>query len=161
MKRMVFYSLLLLAAVMVPTETVELGALLPVQVVYLYEEADRVTIETDTENRGTGASVEKAIADLTESASGKMFLDTAEYLIVTEDTEHLINEVGAYLKGKTRLCIGTGKLDLGDAASYLNAHRPKTQLKTWNREQKLQMLEQKNGRFRLKEKIDQIMIKSA
>ena len=54
MKRTLLYVAMLTVAMVIPVERTNLEEMKPVEVVYLYEEADHVTLSTDTGDRGSG-----------------------------------------------------------------------------------------------------------
>ena len=152
MKRIAIYAALLTAVLLVPKETVKLSQLKPVEVVYLYREDGRVVIETDTEDRGVGSTVEKAVADLDATTAGTIFLDTADYLLIKEDTVKYIPQLESYFKKSVRICYAEGDMKLSDAAVYLASHKPSKRLGDWGEHGPLQVLTTEEGRLILKEK---------
>ena len=67
-----------------PLERLDVAKLLPIQAVAVYTEGDSVVLETDTENKGKGASIADALQDLKENTPAVVYLDTAEFLMVSE-----------------------------------------------------------------------------
>ena len=126
MKRLILYILILVLSLTVPEYRTDVAKLIPVEVIFLYEE-EGIVIETDTGNVGCGSTLGEAIDHMKETASGEIFLDTAEYLLVTD--ERLLNGVGEYLKGTVRVCMAEKGLDLEDAAGYLEVHKPSAKLR--------------------------------
>lgn len=149
MRRVLLYIALLAAALAIPVERSDLGKLKPVETVSIYESDGLVTVKTDTEDEGSGGSLEEAILNMKESASGIIYLDTADYLLVTEGTEVWIPELGSVLKESVRICKADAQVDVTIAASYLSVHKPKWALKTWSPETELQVLRMENGRLKL------------
>lgn len=90
---------------------------------------DMVLIETDTGDRGSGATVAAALQNLKATTAGTIFLDTADFLIVTGDGMAAMEQVKPYLKGTVRVCRGEVKMDLEEAARFLVVHKPKIRLK--------------------------------
>ena len=58
-------------------------------------------------------------------------MDTAEYLLVTKQTEEATRELIAELKPSVRMCMTTGVEDLKQAVLYLKAHGGLPKLKAW------------------------------
>lgn len=150
MKRMVIYGVLLAAAILFPTETTQLGKMKPVETVLLRESQGMIAVETDTDDHGSGITVAQAIENLKESTAGILYLDTADYLLVSEEAKQHIPEMAKYLKEGTRVCVLSGELEICDAARYLEVHRPEMQLKYWKPEAKMDVLVSRSGRFTLK-----------
>lgn len=112
--------------------------------------SDGVTIETDTGAVGVGSDLEEAVADLHASSPKTVFLDTAQYLLLSGGAEDLLPQLYELLRPACRVCIGQGEMDLTEAAAYLNTHSPKTRLLDWGAgEYRLQTLYYKEGRGRL------------
>ena len=140
MRKAWIYGLLLAAALAVPTQTVKLGQMRPVETVYLYKRGNVVVIATDTKDQGVGSTASEALDNLKETASGIIYLDTAKYLLIGKDAEDQILQIGEKLKPDTYLCGVVGNVDLTEASSYLNVHRPRVTLRRWNEKTKLQTL---------------------
>jgi hypothetical protein len=58
----------------------------------VYKTGNWYQIETDTGNKGYGATVMQALRNMKETASGIIYLDTADYMILTSDTEKAVME---------------------------------------------------------------------
>lgn len=152
MKRIAIYILLLAAAVLMPVEGTDVGKLVPVEVIQIYKEADAVVIATDLGESGSGAAAEEAIENLKATTSGIVFLDTAEYLLIDESASEEVIQLKAYLKPSVRVCYAAGETDLNEAAAYLNVHKPRIKLKTYETGTAAELLMVENGRMILKEK---------
>ncbi len=108
--------------VLAPVEKTDVGELLPVELLYVYTDGSHICVETDTGDLGKGTDLETALADLKAAASGSIFLETADYLIVTEETKGLLPGLTAVLRPAAEVCVGVG----ADAqtADFLKAHKP-------------------------------------
>ena len=137
MKRIIIYCLLLGAVLAIPVEKLDVGKLEPVQAVWMYTAADKIVLETDTEDRGSGRSVDEALADLENRCKGIIYLDTAQFLLVSENSVDHIPALGHYLKGSVKVCQWEGKGSVADAAKYMAAHENGCKLSTWNQGAKL------------------------
>lgn len=150
MKRILIYIALLAGAVALRPESADIGKLRPVQLVSVYREDEWVILETDTEDLGRGLSIHDAIKNLKETTPGVIYLDTADFLLVHRDTQNMIPELTAYLKGKVRVCIAEGDIPLTDASDYLAAHPPKTRIRDWYPEKQLEILQHQGERIILR-----------
>jgi len=144
LKRALIYCLLLIAVVLIPVERLDVGKLEPVQAVWAYRENGIIVLETDTEDKGSGETVEEALKDLEANCLGIIYLDTAQFLLVSEDLQEQIPELGQYLKGSVRLCVWDGKGSVEDAAKYMAAHEIGCKLRRWVPTVKLPNLTLKN-----------------
>lgn len=140
LKRIVIYIGILCALLFAPVESLNVGELIPVQVVALSKENGWTVIETDTGNRGIGGTAQKALQNLKDTASGDIYLDTAEYLLLGKDTEGTAEELRAELKPSVKLCETAKSVDLAKSAKFLRVHGKLPKLKDWNGEQELPVL---------------------
>ena len=140
MKRIILYCLILGAVLAIPVEKLDVGDLEPVQAVWVYREKDQIVLETDTEDRGMGQTVDEALGDLEAHCLGIIYLDTAQYLLVSENTTDRIEALRRHLKGSVELCLWDGQGSVEDAAKYMSAHENGYSLKAWNEGVKLPVL---------------------
>ena len=150
MKKILLYILLLGAALIIPVEGTDVGKLLPVELVQLDKMGDTVVISTDAGATGTGETVKAAIRDMGRTTAGIVFLDTADYLLVTESAMEEVEDIRKHLKRSVRICKQNAELNLEDAAAYLSVHKPECQLRSYQGTQTLQMLTEENGKVILK-----------
>lgn len=106
----------------------DVGKLQPVQVIYISREQGQVAVSTDTGGSGAGKELAEAFAELRKSASGAVFLDTADYLLLDPDCMGLLKDNYEILRPGTRVCIVEGAVDVDTVGEYLSAHRPKVTL---------------------------------
>ena len=151
MKKLIIYGILLVAAVMVPTRTTELGKLKPVETLGIYQENGQVVLETDTGDIGRGVTVYKAIENLKETTAGIIYLDTADYLVIMHGGEPFVKHLTSYLKDSVRICQGEKGLDIGETAFYLSVHTPTTKIKDYREGMQLENLRLEQGRLLLDE----------
>ena len=150
MKRGILYLAVLSIMLVSPTERTDLGKLKPVEVIMIYEDRGRVVLETDTEDRGRGATLEQALQDMKDKSSGVIYMDTAGYLLLGEGAECRVPELRRLLKGKVRVCMVEKGVDIRLAGSFLAVHKPKWTVETWIPEAKLQALMVSDGKMKLK-----------
>lgn len=119
--RRILYAVILLAALFAPVERLDVAKLLPVEAVAIYLEEGAIALETDTENKGRGSTVQEALKNLKENTTKIIYLDTARYLLVAENAQAQAQELLQYLKPNVRQ--GTyGGGDIKEEAKYLDAH---------------------------------------
>lgn len=134
MKRVLIYitGILLITGLEIsPFRSTDVGKLLPVELVRVSQGPEGIRLETDTGNAGAGEDVAAALKDLKATASGTVFLDTADYLLVVPGAESVLQELTRYLRPTCGLCLENGEADLEDAAEFLRAHEPNTNLQAW------------------------------
>lgn len=140
MKRIVLYIGIIALVFAAPVEHLNVGELIPVQVVAISEENGWTVIETDTGDKGIGANAQKALKNLKDTASGKIYLDTAEYLLLGKNTAKAAEDLRSELKPSVKLCKTAKSLDLKETAKFLNTHGKLTKLKDWNKDTELPVL---------------------
>lgn len=128
MKQLYIYLATAVALLLLPGGT-DAAKLAPAQLVYVQTEGQTVTVRTDMGNMGLGENLEEAFADLERTTPGKIFLDTADYLLVDSESTKLLPELKGWLKGNCLVCTSETVKDLPGAAGYLDAHPPGTKLK--------------------------------
>lgn len=100
----------------------------PVQVLYAECAEGTVTLGTDTGSSGRGRSLETALLDMRRKSDRRIFLETAEQLLLGEGGESLLPQLTILLRPAVRVLRAEGKPDLSKAASYLRTHETKTTL---------------------------------
>lgn len=131
MKRWIVYAAAAVAALMItPGKITDVGKLQPVELLYVYQDAGRICVETDTGDLGRGIDLDAAMEDLKATTAGEVFLDTADFLILTKQTVSLLPELAQMLRPATEICVGRNA-DTKTAAQFLAAHNPKVTLKDW------------------------------
>ena len=140
MRKMMWYLILIIGALMIPAEKTDIGNMKPVELVQLERNGDRVMIRTDVEDKGQGQDVSEALENLNRMSNGIIYLDTADYLLVDMDAAADVVELAGVLKASTRVCWAEKKIDPEKAAAFLRIHQPQTQFKDWNTENKQEIL---------------------
>ena len=130
--RRIAYVIILVSLFFVPLERLDVAKLLPIQAVAVYMQGDSVVLETDTKNIGRGMNVADALENLKETTPAVVYLDTAEYLLVSPDAKHSAVELKNYLKPSVKVCICDGAGRVKEAAKYVEIHGNLTKLRHWN-----------------------------
>ena len=140
MKRIILYIGILAAVLAAPVRPQNIGKMKPVQVVSIYKEDDWVVIETDTEDKGMGGTATQALQNLKDTASGVVYLDTAEYLLLSKEAEAMAEALRRELKPSVRICMATKGVDLKETAKFLDTHGKLPKLKNWRKGQEMPVL---------------------
>lgn len=135
--RVILYTLILVSLFFIPLKRVEIANLEPVQAVWMREENGNVVLETDTEDKGAGATVDEALAHMKQNSSGIIYLDTVQYLFADESAQQQISAIRPYVKGSVRVCQWNGQGSIADAVKYVDSHRIGLKIKNWAQGSKL------------------------
>ncbi len=137
MKRIIIYCILLLCATVIPIDRIDIGDLEPIQAVWMYEEDGMICLKTDTEDLGSGETVQQALEEMKKNSEGIVYLDTAEYLLVSENMQNQISKIKPYLNRNVKIAQWIGESSIADAARYMKAHKIGVKLNKWNSNIKL------------------------
>ena len=122
-----FFLIAVLVAVAVfsrrPHPARDVAKLEPIQTVYVCRSGTDISIETDTGAKGTGATLTEAAADMKANASGEVFLDTAEFLLL-HPAVPITEEFHTLLRPTCKVTFTTATPDLQAASAYLTIHEP-------------------------------------
>ena len=140
MKRTIIYIGILALILAAPVKAINVGDLHPVQVVSVYKDSGWTVIKTDTEDSGIGGTALQALQNMKDTSEGIIYLDTAEYLLLTKDTEDAVIELTAELKPSVRLCMTKQVDDLQRAAAFLRTHGELPKLKDWKKGKELPLI---------------------
>ena len=143
MKRIILYCILLAIALAVPIKKIDISDLEPIQVVRMDKQDNNIILQTDTGDQGLGENVQQALENLKQNSAGIIYLDTAEFLAVTENAKEYIGSMKAYLKGKVLVCQWDGEGELSAVGKYMKAHKIGVRLKQWWSEMNIPKLPQK------------------
>ena len=154
MRRILLYIVILGATLAVPTESFDIGKLLPVQVVAIYKENDKVILQTDTQDMGIGGNAIEALQDLKDTAAGIIYLDTAQYLLLGEDTAQAVEDLRGELKASVRVCAVEETVDLTETAAFLDAHGQIPRLKEWKSGMELPVLSKTRNSLTFLKKVE-------
>lgn len=119
--RILLYIAILAAMLFAPVDRLDIAKLEPVEAVAVYMEDGQITLQTDGENIGKGATAQEALTDLKENALAVIYLDTADYLLIGEGAENAANDLRQYLRESVQI----GKYNGGNVkeeAKYLDVH---------------------------------------
>ena len=128
MKRLLFWAAVAAAALsgLNPFQSHDVAQLLPVQALTVDMENGQVRLDSGAA-KGSGKDLDAALADLQQAAEGRVFLQTAEYVVLSPRALRLLPEVVQWqaLRPATAICAAESALpDAESAAKYLQAHDP-------------------------------------
>jgi hypothetical protein len=153
MKKWGLYAVLFLGVALLGvrgTKGEDVGKLQPVQLIAVEYTEEKVLLRTDTGHEGRGKNVDQALADLESAAYGKVFLDTADYLLIRKNALPVVNALSSHLRPSCALCRFTGEVELADAAKFLQYHIPELTLGKYQaEEQEIPILVSREGRMEL------------
>lgn len=152
MRRMIVYLGILAAVFWAGDSGTDIGMLIPVETVFIQKQGDDIVIQTDSGDKGTGATMRQAAEDLKEKAHGTIYLDTADYLILNGEAEVLLPQLQNNQKQEVSLCRTEGEIDVEKAIPFLRAHTPTLKLSDWSSGMTLPRLEEAEGSFKIKTK---------
>ena len=113
-----------LALLLLPRRGTEGGKLLPVETLLIEKQAGQYRVSTDTVNTGRGDSLEKAVDALRAEAPGILFLDTADYVLLTGEAEDCMEKLQDYVRPGTRVYKLEGTAELSEIGPFLKTHGP-------------------------------------
>lgn len=105
MIRRLIYIVLIAAVFFAPVKRVNVADLEPVEALLLTREGEKLTLTTDTGISGTGADMAQAMEDLRENTPAVLFLDTVEYVALTEAAKEDVEDLMPQLKSRIKLFV--------------------------------------------------------
>ncbi|MBQ8881360.1 MAG: hypothetical protein IJ030_04210 [Oscillospiraceae bacterium] len=130
--RKLLYAVLLIPLFFVPLNRVNVADLLPVEAVAVYMDGEQVVLETDTAHFGKGESLDEALSRLKEDTPAVVYLDTAEYLLVSPDAVEQVESLRLHLKSSVKVCVCRAEGKVQEAVKYLGIHGDLPKLKNWS-----------------------------
>ena len=128
----------------------DVGKLQPVQVVCLQRTGGEVRIWTDTGDFGLGTDLQTALDHMSATAAAEVFLETADYLLISRDCLELLENVAALVRPSCSICLMEGDPDMENVAQFLTRHIPRITLMEYRAgERKLETLKTTDGRMTL------------
>lgn len=127
----------------------DLGNLQPVQLVQVTTCNGKVRIRTDTGSMGQGMTVPEAVEDLQQGADGTIFLETADFLLVTALTTRFLPDLSSYLRPGTEVARISSFVDGKTAAKYLSVHHPAATLRQAKADNLMENLHYREGKYEL------------
>lgn len=106
------------------TAGTDVAKLQPVQTIWMSEQNGQLLLRADTGDAGAGATFSEALASMKKHAAYEIFLETAEYLLLSPGCERYLGELSDYLRPSCMVCFATGEPELSEAAGFLQLHRP-------------------------------------
>lgn len=135
--RITLYIVILSALFFMPVQHAEIASLEPIQGVWMHLENGNIVLQTDTEDKGVGDTVENALADMKKNSSGIIYLDTAQYLFTSETAQSQIQALQTVVKGSVMLCQWDGQGSVDEAVKYADSHKIGLPIRKWTEGSKL------------------------
>jgi hypothetical protein len=128
----------------------DIAKLQPVQVVHLSCSEGQVVVRTDTGDWGMGETLKDALRNMMAASPQEIFLDTADYLLLSENCIDLLPAMMRYLRPSCAVCLSEGAPDMGQVGAFLQHHAPKATLVRYRAGvRQLQTLVTREGRMEL------------
>ena len=129
MRRWIWFIMVAAALLLLPEgQQTDISHLHPVQLLYIYKEEGKIVLETDVGDKGKGETLPDAVKNLHATSEGELFLETVEYLLVTEETKSMILELGDIVRPATNLVVALTGVNTEKAVQYLEIRRPEVTL---------------------------------
>ena len=125
------YIIIVLLCFLAPVKRLDVVKLQPVQVVAIHKDGNDIVITTDTNCQGRGTDIVNAYRDLERTTPGVIYLDTAEYLLITQDSVGYIQELQQYLRPSVEIAIWNGNGDVNVAGKYLSTRGGLVKMRDW------------------------------
>lgn len=109
----------------------DVAKLEPVELVGLRQTASGIEVQTDTGSFGLGVTVTDAVENMKDTASGEIFLDTAEYVVLTDLGEHVLAELMTCFRPSCKILFLSGAANPEDLVSFLRSRPQKLTLLDW------------------------------
>lgn len=149
MIRWMLYVAILIALFLIPLKQADVAKLQPVQTVCVYYNETDYVIKTDTGAEGRGVGIIEALADLVETTPAVVYLDTADFVLLSPNAQVAIEQLRGVLKDSVELYFYEGEPDLKEVSKYLEIHGKGTVLKMWKNGVKVPVLECQNSRIKV------------
>ena len=117
--RILLYGIILALLLLAPVERLDIAYLEPVQTLAVKKQNGIIELQTDTGTNGKGATVQAAVEDLESNASGVIYLDTAQYLLLTKSAIAVMEDLSGYLRYNVKVSAWDGEGSVAGAAEYL------------------------------------------
>ena len=134
-----------------PVKGTDVGKLLPVELVSLRREGETLRVETDTGDFGMGDTLEEAMDNLKRTAQGEIFLETADYLLLSPDSQSAWPKLSGYFRPGTLVYQTADAVDPEEAAQYLRTRRAGIPLNRMGENGSLPVIKEEEGRVELAE----------
>ena len=129
--RTVIYIVLLGLLFFAPVEPANLTDLLPAEAVAVYVIGEKVFVETDTGEKGEGVDAIRAIMNLKNKTPGIVYLDTAEYLMFSEEALGFAEQLRGVLKPSVKVCVCDAGGRVAEQMHHLSVHGNLPALRIW------------------------------
>ena len=129
MKRRIWITAGLLLAFLLPeSRRTDISRLCPVEMLYIYMDGQKFVAAADTGSWGSGDTWQEAFADLENTTPGVIFLDTTEYLLITEEVEPWLAEMNQRLRPSIKVVVMNGEPQWENLSAWLRSRNAGTTL---------------------------------
>ena len=136
-------------SVRVPFEKTDVAKLVPVSALTLVRKDGELYVTSDRGDAGTGETLEEALDDMEMTCSGKIFLDTVEFLLVSPGSVNWVELSDYFRPGTYIVACGPGT-DPEKAGNYLRNRKGVATLRDLEmNNKKMPVLQEVDGRYYL------------
>ena len=111
---------------LLPFAGTDIAKLHPVEVLIVSRSEDGLLLQTDSGMLGTGKNIEEALQTLRLSSAGNIFLDTANYLLISLDCTGEIVTLWNYVRPACQVYHFKGEGKYEKIGKYLESHPSQT-----------------------------------
>jgi hypothetical protein len=125
MKKLVLWALVIVVisvSDMLPFAGTDVAKLHPIEVLIVQRNNDILSISTDSGITGFGEDVPQALSDIKLVAAGEVFLETANYVLLSPDCSDVIDSFFAYIRPACQIYLFEGEGDWYQVSKYLESH---------------------------------------
>lgn len=126
MRKWVILGVLLLF--LLPQRGTDVGKLLPVEILRIEKEAGMYVLSADAGGTAGGKDIKTAVENLQRSAPGEIFLDTADYVLLTRETIDCIGALSSFVRPGTQVYVVECDLNFEKLGDFLETHGPNAPL---------------------------------
>ena len=119
--RKVLYVVILALVFFAPVDRLDVSKLEPVRSVAMTMKGNQIVLKTDGGRMGKGKTVKDALENLKETTPAVIYLDTAEYLLVSKNAINRVEEIMQYLKKNVMIAPYYGT-DVKEETKYIESH---------------------------------------
>jgi len=137
MKKILVWVLAIIAvscADMLPFTGTDVAKLHPIEVLIIERDNGIFSVSTDSGITGFGTDIPGALSDLKLTAPGEVFLDTANYVLLTSECMDVIGTLFVYIRPACQIYLFEGRGDWEKVSKYLESHPSEATLFTYGRE---------------------------
>lgn len=109
----------------------DISKLEAVKVIEMSWHDGQILLRTDTGAMGSGENLDHALRNMIATATGDLFLETTEYLLIKPECTELLDQLWEVLRPSCVICLLEGQGDLTSVGAYLDSRQLENTLMDW------------------------------